>query len=667
MKYRSDIDGLRALAIVPVVFYHVGVPLFPGGYVGVDIFFVISGYLITGLIAEEVKQGSFSILAFYERRVRRIFPALIVVLLFTTLIGAAVMIPQRFFDFGRSLMATVLFASNILFWLQVNYFDTYSAEKPLLHTWSLAVEEQFYIVFPLILFIVHRWLRERWLPWIGGIAVASFALSAYAINRWPDATFYLAPHRAWELMIGALLALDVVPAASRRGPREAAAATGFALIIYAVTCFSRATTFPGPSALVPCIGAALLIYAGRCGSTLLSQALSWRPVVHIGLISYSLYLWHWPLIVFAKTLAIDDLSIAARIGIVALSGAAAELSLRYVEQPFRRRKGVLPRYQLFAGATAAMACIAALGTLVYLSHGWPGRLPKQVTAFGAFETSIDGREKACLSSKDREVPPSQLCVYGADVTPAFALWGDSHAGAIAASIGDEARRNGSSFVFIGHSGCPPVMGLRRTNDPKCVDHNARAMNFLTTASNIKTVIIVSRYAVNLYGGTFDFGPAEEDRERTPLLADAEGNALSVRDAEATFAKAMRATVDQLEAAGKTVVLVYPIPETGYDIPKTLATIALEGGDPKRFDRDETYYLHRQRFVFGVLDAVGNPARTMRVYPDKLICSNGRCAVSLNDESLYRDDDHLSLAGGRLLEPLFDPVFAIGRTTLGSQP
>ena len=211
MRYRKDIDGLRALAVVPVVLFHAGVKAFSGGFIGVDVFFVISGYLITSLIVGEIEQGRFSIIRFYERRVRRIFPALFTLLIFVSVAASRLMMPKQFDEFATSVFATALFISNIVFWKEGGYFAEPAIEKPLLHTWSLAVEEQFYIAFPLFLFIVHRWLKGRWIAWLAPLVFASFAIGVWGVAHKPSATFYLAPTRAWELLLGSLLAVRAIP------------------------------------------------------------------------------------------------------------------------------------------------------------------------------------------------------------------------------------------------------------------------------------------------------------------------------------------------------------------------------------------------------------------------------------------------------------------------
>jgi len=265
LKYRPDIDGLRAIAVLAVLFFHTGVPGFSGGFVGVDIFFVISGFLITSIILKDIKEEQFSIARFYERRIRRIFPALFPVIAFTLAVGAYLFDANAFKDLGQSITATTLFSSNILFWRESGYFAAASFTKPLLHTWSLAVEEQFYIFFPLALVFIHRFLKSRYILWIGIAIILSLGASIWGVYYKPSPTFYLVPTRAWELLAGSVLALGVLPNPSSAWLRNLLSATGLGLIMYSVGFYTEVTLFPGHNAIAPVMGAWLIIYSNRGG------------------------------------------------------------------------------------------------------------------------------------------------------------------------------------------------------------------------------------------------------------------------------------------------------------------------------------------------------------------------------------------------------------------
>lgn len=363
MRHREEIDGLRAVAVLPVILFHARLPGFSGGFVGVDVFFVISGFLITGLILEEQARGDFSLLRFYERRARRILPALYFVLAVSMPFAALLMWPDELRNFGQYLVSVILFVSNIRLWLTTDYFSPDADLNPLLHTWSLGVEEQFYMLFPLALMVAWRWAGRAAVT--GGIlamVAVSFALAVAGWHRQPEAAFYLLPTRAWELGLGAGLAawLQFRPPALGRGTAEAGGLAGLAMIAAAIVAFDAATPFPTWPALLPTVGAALVLLCAAPG-TLAGRLLCLRPVVFIGLISYSAYLWHQPVFAFARLAhpAMIGPSPAAMAGLAALALVLATLSWRFVERPFRDRRRIAPRGILAAGLGSSIALAAA--------------------------------------------------------------------------------------------------------------------------------------------------------------------------------------------------------------------------------------------------------------------------------------------------------------------
>ena len=379
MKHRADIDGLRAVAVMPVIFHHAGWSAFRGGFFGVDVFFVISGYLITGIIASELAEGRFSIARFYERRARRILPALLVVMAACIPAAQVLMTPPQVEELARSVLATLLFASNVFFWSETGYFDAAAGTKPLLHTWSLAVEEQFYILFPLILMALWRWGASlRAVIWVvGGLAAAS--LLAMEVSRElrlvaPSSLFYLAHFRAWELLAGALCALVAMRTGRRSVP--ILALVGLALVAVPMVVLPGGVPVPSAASAVPVLGTCLVIFFGG-GGGLADRILCLRPMVWTGLLSYSAYLWHQPVFAFARALSLDEPPVALLLALIALILVLSWITWRYVEQPFRGRGrfGRAPRSVVFAASGGAMAAAAVVAVVLGLAASRPGAGP----------------------------------------------------------------------------------------------------------------------------------------------------------------------------------------------------------------------------------------------------------------------------------------------------
>ena len=353
MTYRRDIDGLRGVAVLSVIFFHAGFSWFQGGFTGVDVFFVISGYLITTIIQKEIDEERFRLANFYERRVRRIMPALFVTIVATWIVAFLLYMPPEFKSYSASVATTATFASNILFWRQGGYFAGPAEIKPLLNIWSLAVEEQFYLLFPVTMIFLARFGHKTRLFVISLVLLISLALSIRGTSHAPGAAFFLTPSRAWELMLGAVFAFDFLKVKQSRWIAESAAVTGLSMILWSVSFFSSKTHFPGASAATPCLGAAFLIYSGLTVKTAIGRILGSQPLVFIGLISYSLYLFHWPVFAFVRYYWILPLPVYASTAVLIFSIVAALLSWKYIEKPFRSVHGRISRRKLCLSAAVA--------------------------------------------------------------------------------------------------------------------------------------------------------------------------------------------------------------------------------------------------------------------------------------------------------------------------
>ena len=472
MKHRSDIDGLRSVAILPVLAFHAGVKQLSGGFVGVDVFFVISGFLIGTMILTELDQGRFSIANFYSRRFRRILPALTAVLLAAAVAGAFILYPVRLVEFGRSMIAAALSVSNIYFQLTSGYFDPPSATKPLLHTWSLSVEEQFYLVLPPLLILTRKFFLRHLKLAIIVLAAISFVASAIGAYKATTFTFYELPTRAWELLLGVLVGMYAPPA--WRFVREGLVAGGLALIVAAILVFKEGMHFPGAAALLPCVGAAMVIWGGSAGSTLAGRVLSLWPLTFIGLISYSLYLWHWPVIVYYQMLSERPLTAMDTAVVIAVSVVLATLSWRFVERPFR--SGAPSRPAVFGTAAVAISACVAAGLFSLATQGLPSRFSPSINRVGAYlDYPWDSfRKGTCFIStgdKFRNFDQAK-CLNATADRPNVLLLGDSHAAQLHFGMAQELK--GVNVLQATGGGCRPTLARPSDDTPRC----AQLMDFM---------------------------------------------------------------------------------------------------------------------------------------------------------------------------------------------
>jgi len=662
MTYRTDIDGLRAIAVLAVVFSHIGLSGFHGGYVGVDIFFVISGYLITAIIAQDIRESRFSIVRFYERRIRRIIPALVAVALPSALVGYLLMPPGDFKNFAQSLAATAGFISNVLFWMEAGYFESAAIYKPMLHTWSLAIEEQFYIILPLLLMLLARFGHHA-LIGLGAACALSFAVSLAVTERSPETAFFLMPFRFWELGLGSLLAIAGLSPPGRPLTREALGAVGLALIAFSITVYDESTLFPGAAALLPCLGAVLIIYTGGDRQTAVDKLLSLRPLTFIGLISYSLYLWHWPLISFYQFFRADSTALPRPLLdgtemaiVVALSLIMATLSWRFVEQPFRRKyrvdQGFSPRF-VFTATGSTLAMIIAFGAVVHVHQGWPWRFSHEAIALA--QAAKSRPIFSCLDTGGDRADFQQLMTLNEEGPLATILWGDSHAAQWVPGIGAAAKRAGERIGYYGICGCPPIVGLERVDGKAftCGANNNWMLNKIAESPAIDTVILASRLQYYMEGNTY--GPLEA-RQSGPILTAIDGKHIAGSSQGDLVIAQLGHQVDKLQAMGKRVVLIYPVPEIGHHVPRTLFRLSVLGKDPNSFSVPKDMFTQRTSTAFAGLDALARQSNAMEIFPHEVLCDRTTCKTVIDRHVLYRDGDHLTAEGSVFLSPLFDPVF-----------
>jgi len=632
LNYRPEIDGLRAIAVLAVILFHAGSDVLSGGYVGVDVFFVISGYLITSLVLKDIAEDSFSFARFYERRIRRLLPAMIVVVLVTIPFAYALMLPSQFRDFMGSVFANSLFLSNIYFLTQVEYFQPGAELQPLLHTWSLSIEEQYYLLFPATALLLARKGRGPLFIAVLAFVLWGVWLSYTGVTDDPGKNYFHTLARLWEIGAGSLCAF--VPPLARTKGASALAALGLAMILASITLFGEATPFPSLYTLVPIVGTMLVVLFGAA-DTGVGRALSLRPVVFTGLLSYSAYLWHQPLFALARLWAPTDPGALALAGLVGLTFALAYLSWKFVEQPVRFGLAwrAIRRGPLFAMSFAAMAGLAGLGLAGYVTDG-----ALSLRSNGAELARLEARlapnwglDNAC--AEDRPACKT-------DPAPQVLLWGDSFAMHLAPALlaADPAIRLEQRTM----SGCAPLPGvafLARNMLPAvamdeaapCFALNDAALDHALTSPTIETVVLSS---------PFEF--------HTKQLWAQDGTVFPQGAAPAAIAARLQETIAQLEAAGRRVILVSPTPESGFD-PGQCAAKALRFDLPQETCDFPLSNIHNA----AVFDMFGT-GQGASAYIDlrALICPGGTCDTIRGDVMLYRDAGHLSIEGAAALGPDF---------------
>ncbi len=650
LKYRADIDGLRAIAVIAVIFFHADIPGFSGGFVGVDIFFVISGFLITSIILKEIHDGTFSIAKFYERRIRRIFPALFPVIAFTLIVGIFIFDYKTFKQLGQSITSTTLFASNILFWMQSGYFDSPSLQKPLLHTWSLAVEEQFYIFFPLFLAGINKFLDKRYLPWTLLIGFLSLITSIYGVYNQPSPTFYLVPTRAWELLVGSIIALRVISPPQSNIFRSLLAIFGVALIFYSIIFYTKFIIFPGHNAIFPVLGTACIIHSGIGGQSSIGKLLGLKPLVFIGLISYSLYLWHWPLIVFAKYLLFRELSTLEVSVIIFITFIISVLSLQYIEKPFRGHQPIIPeRNKLFALSALIMLIASVIGLVIHLQNGMPYRSEANATIMKydneqEWKKNVEIEENAANAITAGKAPP----IIGAkNTTPSFILWGDSHARVLSTVVYEKAKQYRLSGFLATNSGAPPILSL----DQKKPHFNGSQFNegvisFIKSHPEVKTVILSSMWAAyanrdNMQDDPLTWKPKQSDNESNSVL----------------LRKGIIKTVNILLGLGRKIIIINDVPLIGGDALRLYCVHSLTGESYNDLLPTISKYKKNNQTVYDLFQELTKRPDVTLISPESMLFDiNKRARLTNNNILLYRDDNHLSHYGTLFVAPLFDEAF-----------
>ena len=647
--YRPEIDGLRAIAVLAVVLFHASLGV-SGGFIGVDVFFVISGFLITSLIIKDLEAGKFTFISFWERRARRILPASVALVLAVLSAGYFLLLPSDYINLSKSGLWQAVFGANFYFWRTTNYFAGAAEEQPLLHTWSLAVEEQFYLFVPLFLVLIFRFRtfprRKLLLLLFSFGLITSLALSIIAVSRMPGSAFYLLPTRAWEMLCGSLVA--VLPATSLSGRwREALGGIGLAAILAPCFLYTKQTPFPGLAALPPCLGTALFIWANHPGAgaspSISAQLLSTRPFVFIGLISYSLYLWHWPPFAFRAYWSLEPPSLPLRVGLAFAGFLMGILSWRFVETPFRQRRLGTSRRSIFVWASVGLAASAIISTLVIFGAGFPQR-------FSAFVRTLDSAKAEALPKNQITQPVSvkealdqRFPRLGAP-SPApisIMVWGDSHARSILPAADQLGREMDKGVVTAWYTSTAPVLGYAPNPHKKSFSLGAESTKF-----NSAILRYISSHKINhvLLAARWHF--YFED-ERNPKLGIEEGK----------FGRLLVETVRQIRAAGSHPWILMEVPGHLESVPKSLLIKELFASDISRFSATPKTLEAQNQLMTALIPAL-EAAGAGIIDASKWLIDPSLQSYQMAYEGLplYYDEHHLTQDGARHVRQALMPLF-----------
>lgn len=649
LHFRGDINGLRAWAVTAVILYHFGVSGFSGGFVGVDVFFVISGFLMTGIIVSGLEiagWAGFSVWKFYLARARRILPALIALCAMLLTLGWWVLLPIDFKALGTHAVFSLAFLSNIKFWREAGYFDATSHEKWLLHTWSLSVEWQFYLLLPLALLAVWKWHPGR-RPIIvlmtTGLLV-TFALSVLGTALWPTATFYLLHTRAWEMLAGGLVYLLAHRWILTAQQRTAIEVVALLLVVGSIAGFDATSPWPGWRAIVPVAGTVGVLLSARANSYWTGN----RVTQWMGTRSYSLYLWHWPLVVALTYLDLKaaPVAIAAALGLTVLLG---HLSYHLVESPARTHLG---RLRLGWGAAALMCAtmvVASAGSWVRMKEGVLGRFSPEIETTSQEALNRNPRLAVCHQETGTMSPS---CIFGGTQRRAIVL-GDSHANAVVTSVAAAAPRPDDGVMEWSYSGCPVMQDVHsqvyKAADWQCAAFFDWTIQELKNVSRDVAVIIVLRHAQYAVGLNENSG-----QENVPAIYFSRRYATSEPSLREEYAQHLITSSCKL-AQNHPVYLVRPIPEMGINVPKTMAR-AMALGRYREVSISLTEYHQRNAFIWAAQDAARDRCGVNILDPLPYLCHDGICYGSKDGRPLYYDDDHLSEYGNKLLVPMFATIF-----------
>jgi peptidoglycan/LPS O-acetylase OafA/YrhL len=634
-KYFPAIDGLRAIAVLMVLVFHFDLlPAGYGGFTGVDVFYVISGFLITSIIKRQLDTDTFSLAHFYLSRIRRLAPALFTTLLLTLGVGDILLFPSELIDLSKQLLAAQTYVANFYYWKSINYFGLSSSSAFLLHTWSLAIEEQFYLFYPLLLIAFQKYLSRFFWHILFILLALSLGLNIALVSVKPEATFYLLPTRAWELLLGALVVW--LRARTHASPHASQffGIVGIGLVAYGFFGYERSFYFPGYFALFPACGAALIILSVTTQQTHLSAVMANPIAVYLGKISYPLYLVHWPLNAYAIRLMDGALGTPSRYALVALSIALAAAIFHFVEEPIRLSRRLTSEGILcatyFTGLIASFGFCAA----IYGLNGLPGRFSPEAIRLASFADDKTG-DLPCQFG-NRKIGDASFCRIGTtEITPTWLIYGDSHAWAAYPAFDAWLKKRNQAGLFIFRQACPPLLGIHLLHDEKCFAFNSYVMDFLDASPAIANVMLVSTWI----------------QAREAILSNSEAVALVQRESIALFKSQFVETLTHLKSRDKRIIIWEPLPGAKKNVPLSLAKAY-----PRKVDHALLFTKREYEMTFDYFFEALNDSRFLieqTVSPSKSLCGSGNCSVTFDNRPLYFDNSHIAASSWeywvRLLE------------------
>ncbi len=641
LKYRPDIDGLRAIAVLAVVFFHLDYPFFNGGYIGVDVFFVISGFLISQIIYTKTLNNDFSFRHFYKKRILRILPVLLTLILVCLIAGFFILLSDEFFDLGVASIASTLFVPNVLYWLNTGYFEIEAEATPLLHLWSLGVEEQFYILFPLFAYLILTKLNKKQIFVITtSLIILSFYINVLYTSLDITFSFYMLFSRAWELLAGFFLTLILQHIKKINGHIiELISIVGCCLIIFPIYWFETNILFPGYYALLPVLGSMLIIFSGSFEKEpFVNKVLSHKYLVFIGLISYSLYLWHWPITVYLK-MAFSHVYLNEII--LVLSLLLSIITYLFVEKPFRGN-GI---YSL--GLSTKLKSLLIMATLiitlslcVIYTNGFPGRLPDAVIHASTSKDYLP-ENRHCHRMSSQDIKDKNFCTFGdPNAKPSFALFGDSHAEAFKYGLKLAAINKGKSGFQYTRPGCRPIIGIDKKGRKSCLRFTDLAIDEIIKNKEIKTVFLAGYWALAYRG-------YDHNRRKIEHF-DYQQNNNYPESRDVLFLRGLHRTFELLVQHQKNIVVIEDNPVLSFNPRKTFA---------------RNIYLNKEQDLFGTVNEGVNDIimNEIKVYGDaikympieKILCPESPCKLVKNNVLLFRDDDHITRKASALLTPIFE--------------